>query len=283
MKPSLVVLTDFSPAAERARAYAAALAGPLGAELHLVHVVAPLPPIPTESGVLLMPPTNARYVQETRQSLAQVAAGLPVSATAELLETTWDTAIEQAIKQYRPQLIVAGLTATHGWLDEWLSNRTRPLAHQTGCPLLLVPELLPTTALHPPKRIALAVEDQNFQLSPAAVSLAPLLDTLAADLITVCVLPHEERAGGWEGLRAVQHCGLGNAAIRSGLHKVDSTLPASGILQGVRELQADMLALLDQGHGWLHQVFVGSVIGYVLRHTPVPVLLLPAESVAPVD
>jgi nucleotide-binding universal stress UspA family protein len=55
MKPNLVVLTDFSTAAERARAYAAALAVPLGAELHLVHAYSALPLSATEFGVIMPP------------------------------------------------------------------------------------------------------------------------------------------------------------------------------------------------------------------------------------
>jgi nucleotide-binding universal stress UspA family protein len=64
----------------------------------------------------------------------------------------------------------------------------------------------------------------------------------------------------------------------SRLHKVVSGRPASGILQAVDELSADVLVLLDQGHGWLHKAFSGSVIAHVLRHTPVPVLLLSAPA-----
>ncbi|MBJ6111626.1 universal stress protein [Hymenobacter sp. BT523] len=62
MNPNLVVLTDFSRAAERACAYAAVLAAAIDAELHLVHVFLPLP-IATEYGQVLpvMDPQRARY------------------------------------------------------------------------------------------------------------------------------------------------------------------------------------------------------------------------------
>lgn len=277
MKRNIVVLTDFSPAAAQARAYAAALAAPLGAELHLVHVVQPLPPTPTETGVVL-PPYDPRYAQQTRQKVAEVASELAVPATADVAETTWGAAVAEAVARFRPQLLVAGLTATNSLLDEWLSNRALPLAHETGCPVLLVPEQLPATALRTPRRLVLAAEDKPFMLSSEALALAPLLETLQAEIITVCVLPHEERAGGWEALRAVQSCGLGQAAVGSGLHKVESNLPATGILQAAEELHADLIALLDFDHGWLHRLLSGSVISYVARHTPVPLLLLPAET-----
>lgn len=272
MKPCLVVLTDFSPAAARARAYAAALAAPLGAELHLVHVFFP-PPVATEYG-MLVPALDARYAQDTRRSLEQVAASLPVPATAELVATDLHEAVLQAIDTYHPLLLVAGLTTTHNQLDEWLSNRALPLARQTGYPLLLVPEHLPDTALRAPRRLALAVKDQVFALPAEATAVAPLFDTLGTDIVTVCVLKPEERAGGWQGHRAAQHCGLAAVMPRSGLHKVVSDAPGQALLHAARELSADLLGLLDPGHGWVHKLFNGSVIDYVLRHTHLPVLLL---------
>jgi nucleotide-binding universal stress UspA family protein len=274
MKPNLVVLTDFSAAAERARAYAAALAVALGAELHLVYAYSPMPLTATEFGVI-MPPIDARYAQETRQALEQVAASLPVPATAELLETDWYGAVVHTLNHYHPLLLVAGLTATEGLLDEWLSNRALPLAHETGYPLLLVPEHLPDSALHAPRRLALAVEDRAFRLAPAATAVAPLLDALDTEVVAVCVLPADQHAGGWTGLRALQHSGLSAAISGCGLHKATGDALGPGILQAAAELSADMVGLLDQGHGWMHKLFHGSVIDHVLRHTPLPVLLLP--------
>jgi nucleotide-binding universal stress UspA family protein len=285
MPLNIIVLTDFSLAAERARAYAAVLAVPLKAELHLVHVFLPVPVMPvstaTDYGVML-PTSDYQYGPETCRCLKQVAETMPVPATAEVLEADWPGAIEQALNKYHPVLVIAGLTATHGWLDEWLSNRSVPLAHQTGYPLLLVPEHLPDTALHLPRRLALAVEDRPFRLVPQAKAVAPLLDELNLDIVAVTVLPAEESASGWDGLAAAQHSGLATDMVTCGLHKVVGQLPGTGVLQAVDNLGADIVALLDQGRGWAHKVLQGSVIDYVLRHTHVPVLLLSAVVDAPV-
>ncbi|GAB3853920.1 hypothetical protein GCM10028822_23260 [Hymenobacter terrigena] len=280
MVPNIVVLTDFSLAAERARAYAAVLAAPLDAELHLVHVFLPVPVV-TEFG-LVLPAKDKEYVPETCRCLRHVAETMPVPTTAEVLESDWPGAIAQALEKYQPMLIVAGLTATNGFLDEWFSNRAAPLPHQTGCPLLLVPEHLPDTALHRPRRLALAVEDRPFRLVPAARAVAPLLDGLDLDVVAVTVLPEADSPGGWDGLRSAQHSGLAAGMAGCGLHKVVGEEPGSGILEAVHDLEADLVALLDQGHGWAHKAFLGSVIDYVLRHTQVPVLLLSAHIPAPV-
>ena len=150
MKPSIVVLTDFSPAAAQARAYAAVLAAPLGASIHLVQVF--FPPVMNPEVSMVMLAVNARDTEETRLALNKLATEMPVPATAELLENGWDGAVADVLARYRPLLLVTGLTATSGFFDELFSNRTLSLAHDTGYPLLLVPQNLPAAARHPPHR-----------------------------------------------------------------------------------------------------------------------------------
>ncbi|GAB3857948.1 hypothetical protein GCM10028822_32470 [Hymenobacter terrigena] len=276
MQPNFVVLTDFSLAAERARVYAAALATPLKADLHLIHVFLPQP-ITTEYGTVL-PVLDEQYVPATRRSLQQVANALPVHATAELLEADWPSAIEHALREHHPLLLVSGLTSTTGYIDEWLSNRTLPLAHQTGFPLLLVPEHLPDAAMHPPRRVVLALEaDQAFVLEPAATAVIPVLHALECEIMPVTVQQPGAPTGTGAGYAAAQACGLAGTTPGSELHPVRSELPASGVLQAVHDLNADLLVLLDQGHGWMHKLVSGSVIDHVLRYTKVPVLLLSAR------
>lgn len=276
MKPNLLVLTDSSPAAERARAYAAVLAAPLGAEVHLLHVY-PTPPTTTRMGQVLRA-TNARYVHKERQELEAVAAAMPVPATATTVAQLWDEAVQEALARHQPLLVIAGLTATDGMLDEWLSNRALPLAHDTGYPLLLVPQHLPAAALRPPRCLALAVRDQPFALTPEALALRPLLAALDAAVVptTVAAFP-EELTAGRHGLTAAQECGLTPALAGSSLYRVVAQEPAAGLRQAVEELSADVLVLLDPGHGWVAKLFGESVIDEVLRHTQVPVLLLATQ------
>jgi nucleotide-binding universal stress UspA family protein len=275
MKPNFVVLTDSSPAGIQAQAYAAALAAPLGAELHLVHVFSQLPITTLEYG-LTMPIMDVGYVRELRQALANDAATLGVPATAEVIETDWYEAVQQALDTHHPLLLIAGLTATHGRLEEWLNNRALPLAHHTGYPLLLVPEHLPAANLKPPRRLVLAFEDRAFILTPEARALAPLLAALGCEVLATTVFPPEDATSGDAGWRSAQRCGLGAALAHGTLHRVVDARPAAGIWQATDELAADMLALLDQGHGWVHKMFSGSTIARAVRFSQVPVLLLSA-------
>jgi nucleotide-binding universal stress UspA family protein len=275
MQPTLVVLTDFSPAGDRACAYAAALAAPLGAALHLVHVFSL--PFTSPRMAVAMRYANAEHILEDSRLLQQKADELPMPATTQIIEADWASAVEQALAHYRPLLLVAGLTATDGPFNEWLSNRPLPLAYQTGYPLLLVPENLPLAALHPPRRLLLAVEDRPFQLSPEARLLGPQFDILGSQAFVATVRPSDAPPASQAGLRAAQHCGLASALAQAELHQVVDARPASGIWQAADELEADIVVLLDQGHGWAHKVFSGSVIADVVRYSQVPVLLLAAH------
>lgn len=128
---NFLVLTDFSPAGARAGAYAAALAAPLGAALHLVHVFSP-PPMTPRLGEERRT-TNALHRREAARLLHEAAQALPLPATTELVEADWAGALQRVLAHYHPALLLAGLAATDGPLDEWLSrHHTLPLAHQTG-------------------------------------------------------------------------------------------------------------------------------------------------------
>lgn len=165
------------------------LAARVGATLHLAHIFLPVP-IATELG-LIIPVPDEGYVRETRRSLEQVAAHLPGLTTAELLETDWYEGVDEALARYDPLLLVAGLTATHGPLDEWLSNRTLPLTTRTGYPLLLVPQALPDADL----RLPLAVEDRHFELAHESFAVTPLLDALDLNVVTVTIFTPDNYAG----------------------------------------------------------------------------------------
>jgi nucleotide-binding universal stress UspA family protein len=123
----------------------------------------------------------------------------------------------------------------------------------------------------------LAVRDQYFTLTPEARALAPLLAALDAVVLPTTVALPEEDTAGRHGLTAAQECGLTPALAGSRLHRVVAEEPAAGLRQAVEELSADVLVLLDPGHGWVSKLFGGSVIDEVLRHTTVPVLLLPTQ------
>lgn len=280
MKKNLMVLTDLSPAAQQAQTYAAELAQEMGAVVHLVHVYHMLPSTTRIGRVQRSSRALAQEVRQQQQSLKQVAAAMAVPATAITLTDLWDDAVRFALEKYRPLLVVTGLTAAGGTLNQWLSNRTLPLAQQSGYPVLLVPAQLPEATLRAPRRIALAVRDHALSLTPQSVALVSQLLASRSSVVPLTVVPPSDPEGGEKSLRAAQACGLVAATPAPHLHRVVAEDSAKGILQGVEELSADVLVMLDPGHGWVLKLFAGSVVDEVTRAAPVPVLLLATQEAA---
>jgi nucleotide-binding universal stress UspA family protein len=76
-------------------------------------------------------------------------------------------------------------------------------------------------------------------------------------------------------LQSVQRTGLFGDLTGNSLYEVREELPADGILQAAAELKVQLIVLLARPHTFLGSLFHRSVTAQVLRHSPVPVLLLP--------
>ena len=150
----------------------------------------------------------------------------------------------------------------------------------THRPLLLVPEGAPPPRL--PRRIALAVDAEQFRLNEAAEALEPLLASWQAAYTAVHVLVPGGREA-YPGQRALNHLrlsGLLPATQPLELYEEAHVRPAAGVLQAIIDTQADMLVLITRPRSFLGRLFHESVTAEVLRHSMVPVLLLPARSPA---
>jgi len=134
----ILVPTDFSECAERARSYACELARRFGAELHLLHVVPPvsLPgyvgPVPDE---LLQPEEGARQELEKWNDPAfEHAKGVVRSVTT-------GTPFVEIVRHARDQavdLIVIGTHGRSGLTHMLLGSVTEKVVRKAPCPVLTV-------------------------------------------------------------------------------------------------------------------------------------------------
>ena len=63
----------------------------------------------------------------------------------------------------------------------------------------------------------------------------------------------------------------------SQLHEVYHPTVVGGVLQEAARQQADMLVVVARRHSLLGGVFHDSITARILRESPIPVLVLPAE------
>jgi universal stress protein A len=123
--PLVVVPTDFSPAANRAVAYATELARAFRLRLHLLRIVHDGDEDEALATLDAMVPPDLRGQVE-----CHAHAGRP------------DEEIEKFIRRVEPQLIVMGTHARSFWRHLFTRDVARQILHEASCPVWFVP---PTT------------------------------------------------------------------------------------------------------------------------------------------
>lgn len=278
MKSSLLVLANLPEAAAHTARYAATLAQPLGLRMALLHCYL-YPTLMAPELVGSMMEQLDRTDAETLAALRALASRLPVPT--EVLEATGplqeDVAL--ALRRFQPQLLVMGLGAEHGLLDELLRSQVLPALRATHRPMLLVPALTlasPVVAL--PRRVLIAVDGEPFSLVAASRNLGELMASWGATYTVAHILtsPDEAARSSHLALADVQASGLLPPDTPIRLYQEIYASPVAGITQALVDTRADMLVLVARPRSFWSELFHRSVTAAVLRHCPVPVLLLPA-------
>ena len=278
MAPSILVLANLADAAEPIARYAAALGAPLHARLTLLHL--------DISPVMLAPELIAAATEQTVRQETETVADLRAMAyrlpgPADVIEAPgpMGSAVAEVVRQQPPLLLVMGLRAEHNLLDSLLLNQVLPVLRDTHRPLLLVPQGVGAT-LAVPRRVLVAVDAEPFTPNAAARALAPLLASWLAAYTVAHVLANDEPAAssGRLALADMRASGLLPPGAPLDLYQEAHESPAAGVLQAITDTRADLLMLVARPRSWLSGLFHRSVTAAVLRHCPVPVLLLPVEA-----
>ena len=277
MNPSIVVLANLSEAAEKAARYAAVLGAPLHARVALLHCYHDPVLLVPELAAVTAAQTDRNYA-ETTAEIQALAQQLPGGAAVMVSARPMADAVAEAVAQHQPLLLAMGLSPEHDFLDELLRNQVLPVLRGTHQPLLLVPEAAPAAAL--PRRVLLALDAEPFGLGAAGQQLAPLLAAWqAAYAVTHVVLPDEAAPPrGRLPLADVRARGLLPPDTPQWLYQEEDLTAADGIVQAQADTQADLLVLIARPRSFWSRLFRHSVTADVLRRSPVPVLLVPAEA-----
>lgn len=140
----LLVATDFSECAEQALDYAVALAGALGAKLHLLHVIViPAMAIP-EVGVAVTNTLIESTVQEQQAALDKSAARHAAAGIETLLRTgdARDMIVDVA-REIGADLIVMGTHGRRGVRRALIGSIAESVVRTAPCPVLTTREHKP--------------------------------------------------------------------------------------------------------------------------------------------
>ncbi len=156
---SLLVLTDFNPAAHRALMYANSLAGAIDAHLVLLHV---------RRDSLLDPALFTGQLSHRSQravdtALARAVRDLTVPVVTETGHGQIAAAVADALTHHPSALIVLGRPDEESIPDELITAAALDLLRADPHTMLIVPHEAPAT--NPPHRVLLAIDAEPFTLA----------------------------------------------------------------------------------------------------------------------
>ena len=274
MKPALIVLTDLSTAANAALCYTTRLAAKVHGRLVLLHVHLNVDPLLEPEAVLSPSFTELANRKQTKDGLMAQARFLAVPADVELSIETVNCAVSGAVQRHRPLLLALGREQHHSLLSRLIPHRTVSVLQAARYPLLLVPEGCRDTA--PPRRVMVAADGHSFWLTQPALAIAGLLRELQPSTSVVHVAPSAHGSSHADmALESVRRTELFGNITGNNLYEVREETPVDGILHAAADLKAELIVLLARPHTFLGGLFHRGVTAQVLRHSPVPVLVLP--------
>jgi nucleotide-binding universal stress UspA family protein len=291
--------TDFSEHAAAAWPYAAGLAREGGAELHVVHVVAPPAIGASPDGTMFVPPALVDDVLAEAQAVVDELAG---SARALGVETRTHTSIGNAAAEIvayaaaqQIDLIVMATTGRTGLAHVVMGSVAERVVRHAACPVLTIrhdasaaPSSLTTGAL--PRLRGILVPLDGSRLAAAVLPHIVRLAKRHGAALTLLRVAHAH---------ALREADLAEAQVRvvqeaeTYLAGVARRLAAEGvsaspvvrygsapeeILDDIRVRRPDLVAMSTHGRTGLTHLVLGSVAEQVLRASPAPVLLFPARA-----
>ena len=113
------------------------------------------------------------------------------------------------------------------------------------------------------------------------VHVATESDSIPADLPGVdiqAILQHVHDSGAAILARARDRVSTAGVAVETRLVEAWSGQPGEEVIQQARQWPADLIVCGTHGRRGLRRILMGSDAEFVLRHTPVPVLLVRAQT-----
>ena len=269
MATALLILTDFFQAADAALNYATNLATPLDARLVLLHV--------RRDSILDPEMFTGQLSNLSREAihlaLSSLARDLSVPVVAEVGHGRVAFAVADAVSRHHPALVVLGRPDAADTPDELVTTTSLDILRTAPYPMLVVPHTVHKPAL--PRRVLLATDAEEFTLGQFAGTARHLLNALHAELTLLHVTPEATADTDLAALDAVARTGLTADLPTVHTRTVLAAQPAEGILQVASEY--DMVLLIARRRSFLGQLFHRSVTADIIRRSPVPVLVLPAQ------
>lgn len=265
---SIIVPTDFSPAADNATTFAARLAQRLSATVLLLHVYQ-LPVPMTDYPVLMVREEDLKKGADDALNRALEAAQKrfpEVSFETESRLGDVATEIEDAAKERNAFALVVGTKDLSGFERFLFGDTTLSLIKNSSFPVIGVPE---SSNAGVPQNMVLATDLTGVDEIPAR-TIAGIAGLLGAHLHVVHVEEKESNYYPKELMAAF-------ADINTSYHAIKDDDVAEGLKHYVEQNNIDMVLVLPHKHNLYERLFFKGHTEGILHAMPVPVMCLKNE------
>lgn len=271
---TILVPTDFSPAATNALNYAVELAKVFDAEIILVNAY-PIP-IVTETGLPLNSvPLMRDSAYESLETLKKDLIlkhnnyGLNIRCYAEM-GIPYDV-IEQAVHEYKPEMIVMGIVGEAGILKEKIIGTTATkVARQLKIPTFIIPENFKYRII---KKMAFSCDFENTEETTIPNTLKYFANLFNAEInILHITKPKEEISV--KKANSIKFLEDSLKEIHHSTVFINDINVGKGIEDYVRNHEEDLIITNPKKHNVFHYLFNENVTKELTFHSPLPILAI---------
>jgi len=241
----------------------------------------------------LDPRWRQELVRRTEQLLDDARDSMPDTVNVETVVRVGPSVPSELLAEAaerKAEVLVVASSSRAAFGRVALGSISDRLAHSADLPVALTPRGYGPPGPDSVERLVLAVAPDNASF--VAGDIIPLAQRLgvAVDLVTFAVSPWPETVsfddGSWEGMfadwrrrtkeaQASVAAELSEAGVAVGEHHLVDAHRWSTALGDFRWQARDLLAVCSSRHGPVARVFLGSTAARILKHTPVPTVMLP--------
>lgn len=265
---TLIVPTDFSPAADNAMHYAAQLAGQIEVEVLLTHIYQ-IPVSMSDMPVILVSAEELKRnadesLSRSAQELVSAFPDLSIRTESRLGDVT-DELVEMC-KEFQPIAIIMGSHGTSGLERLIFGSTTLSIIRNSQYPVIAVPAHFKEFSL---QKVVLAADLQESGKVPTE-KIAAIMQHLNASIHIVHVTSKEDP--NTEFQRDIL------------LNKLQSFYPSYHVIQGedvrdcliryLKEEKADLLLVFPHEHNLMERLFFKLHSLDIVKHSTIPVMTI---------
>ena len=267
---------DLSPASAAVLSWARLFAGAFKAEIEVLHASWPEPPRyfleQQVGGLAAKEKSESERLRRNLQQASRKALGPKAKFKAEVKDGHAAQVILERVRQHRPDLIVMGSHGHSGVARLLLGSVAENVVREANVPVLVVRgEPLPATKVRL-QRVLCPVKSAEAG-RVCALAAAGIASALGAELLLMQAVeegkPEKQRLCQWVPEDTRKRCRVSEVVLRGN--------PAEQIVLFARTNAIDLIILAAEPHHFLEFITLGRTAERVTRHSPCPVLLLPAR------